>query len=95
MNKELRQAIGGVLIFLAVPSFIAMCFVPKLYSHLEQSGYSEQEATKTAGLYGAICLFSAIILMVFGLFMINKWIPLAILMAWHLSDSGEEDSEET
>ena len=95
MNKELRQTIGGFLIFLAVISFIALLFVPNLYEHLDQKGYSEEEATQTAGLYGTICLFSAIILMICGLGLINKWIPLILLVAWHLSDSSDEASEET
>lgn len=94
MTKELRQTLGGILIFLAVLSFIAMLFVPKLYSHLEQNGLSAEEATQTSGLYGVICLFSSIILMVVGLFMINKWIPTMLLIMWHLSGDSDEASEE-
>lgn len=98
MNKELRQTIGGVLIFLAVAGFFALLFVPNLYKHLEKSGYEMEEATRITGIYGTICLLGAILCLCFGLGFINKWLPTIILATWYAHkyarSDGEEDDED-
>jgi hypothetical protein len=95
MNKEMKQTIGGILIFLAVVAFFGLLCSPQIFKEIDQNGRNTEKATQIAGLFGTICLFSAIILLIAGLTFINKWIPLTLLVAWHLMEDSEEVEQET
>ncbi|MDD4989633.1 MAG: hypothetical protein PHV42_04385 [Candidatus Pacebacteria bacterium] len=89
---DLRKALATIFMALAVIAFIGMCLVPSFYKDALASGYTEDEAINSVGLYGMICLFVSFLSFILGLGFINKWLPLLLLATWHAYKQSD-DSE--
>ena len=93
MNTKEDKIIGIVICIIAILGAGCVLFVPSLNSYLIEEGFEESQASTISGAFGVGCIFFGIIFITLGLFLINKWIPTAIVLYWNLSRSDSDEEE--